>query len=73
MIQFYYHYEREFDKAKLVVTKDEIVQEKLVDKIICAVSTETKKADTHPRFVVSGMCKHWYFVNTDNFITAYIS
>jgi len=58
MIKFYYHYDKDLHKAKIVAEapSGEVV-ENFIEKIICAVHTETERKDTPPRFVVRGTCK----------------
>jgi len=55
---FYYHYEKEIDKARVVVIDGPTkITEHLVNKVVCHVSTTTEKAEHHPKFKVLGVCK----------------
>jgi hypothetical protein len=53
---FYFHYEKELSMAKVVVLTKGIPREYIVHKVVCAVPTTTEQKETHPRFVVCGIC-----------------
>jgi len=53
---FYYHWEKELLKAKVVVQVNGKPREYIVDKVVCNVITTTQQSETHPRFVVCGLC-----------------
>lgn len=70
---FYYHYDSGTHKGKLVVAGIDGLEDTLVDKIICAVSTTTERQDVSPKFVVKGVCSSIVLKNSDEGLIAYIS
>lgn len=55
-MKFYFHYERDVCKAKLVISDGTKETDILVDKIVCKVPTQTKRNEDTPKFVVEGEC-----------------
>lgn len=54
MIKFYFQYDKDTHKAKVVMEDFGYVF--YVDKVICEVRTWTRKQDESPKFVVEGEC-----------------
>jgi hypothetical protein len=65
---FYLHYEKEPDKAKIVVVHKGETTSYLVDKVVCHVAITSEKSDTHPKFRLCGICKTVELLNNTLYI-----
>jgi len=65
---FYYHWEKEPNKAKVVTIKNGEEKVYMIDKVVCHVPTTTEKQDAHPKFKVCGICKNIEIFNDTLYI-----